>query len=84
MAEYLALGRFLGYLASEVFQRSQANESKPLTFSVHDIYELPLDDNIKSLKEASTNVYVWGTSGVSDEVDASPKSCRWSFSGVWG
>lgn len=84
ISDDLAFAKMLGAIYTEVFQRSQSNPNKPLNVSAHSPWDQVILDDVKSLLSTSTNVYVWGPSGTSDEVNATPSSARWGMTGVWG
>tara|TARA_B100000029_G_scaffold20789_2_gene21031 strand:- start:2302 stop:2571 length:270 start_codon:yes stop_codon:yes gene_type:complete len=79
-----ALSNLISDLYTEVFQRNPANPNSPITRTQHTRHFVALRDDLKTrLLTASSITYVWGLSGFSDEVQASPQSVRWGFTGEW-
>ena len=78
-----AFARLIGTLYTEVLQRRVANPNKPLNKTAHSPFEQVIGDDVKSTLDTSTNTFQWGPGGSSDEVDGTPLSVRWSFTGEW-
>ena len=79
-----ALGKLLGEIYTQVFQKKPLNPNKPLNRSSHLSYDQIVSDEFRNTLDDSANIFIWGPGGFSDEVDETPLSVRWGFTGVWG
>ena len=81
-----ALGRLLGLLYTEVFQKRPRNLNKPLNRSAHLTEDQPLSEEFKTFFKDSTETYVYGPDfGHSADVSgvAGASAARWGESGTW-
>ena len=81
-----ALGRLLGMLYTEVFQKNPRNPNKPLNRSGHLREDIPVIENVITFFKDSTETYVYGPdnghnahgSGISGA-----SAARWGEVGTW-
>ena len=80
-----ALGRLLGMLYTEVFQKNPRNPNKPLDRSGHLREETPVIENVITHFKADSTTYIWGPGGVSSFTEAASvdSAARWGEVGVW-
>ena len=79
-----SLAKLIGTIATEVFSKKPENPNTPLNRSQHVRADVVFHDDLKYAKyTASSMTHVWGPAGYSDELNVSPQSTRYNFTGVW-
>ncbi len=82
-----SLARLLGAIYTETFQRRPLNPNKPINRSTHNLWEMPVLDDLKTrLVTEAGMTFIYGPGGPSDEASSGVAgiSGRYSFTATYG
>ena len=83
-SDTIELARLLGSLYTEVFQRSESNDNKPISQSTHNQDRMTIDEDVFAILVTATNETLWGPSGISHHLNFSGIQGVWGEGGTWG